>query len=176
MDGLELGSKVRRAYRALLRRRSYHLRIKVIDASTDIDRQELLAPSPGRRLRFVRVKVLQESSDGRHLWELFFGDAGNIITAPNRSIDILAIPDVGSAATRAFLRREGPRVNGMKCSADGGGGPRPPLYTRSSSSTPKRANIFPFQWSISKKLIPSPSGRLGWGKWPVKPIGPFMGT
>ena len=109
MAGLELGSKVRRAYRALLRHRSYHLRIKVIDASTDIDRQELLAPSPGRRLRFVRVKVLQESSDGRHLWELFFGDAGNIITAPNRSIDILAIPDVGSAATRAFLRREGPR-------------------------------------------------------------------
>ena len=109
MAGLELGSKVRRAYRALLRRRSYHLRIKVIDASTGIDRQELLAPSPGRRPRFVRVKVLQESSDGRHLWELFFGDAGNIITAPNRSIDILAIPDVGSAATRAFLRREGPR-------------------------------------------------------------------
>ena len=109
MAGLELGSKVRRAYRALLRRRPYHLRIKIIDASTDIDRQELLAPSPGRRLRFVRVKVLQESSDGRHLWELFFGDAGNIITAPNRSIDILAIPDVGSAATRAYLRREGPR-------------------------------------------------------------------
>ena len=104
-----LRSKVRRAYRALLRRRPYHLRIRVIDSSTDIDRQELLAPSPGRRVRFVRAKVLQETSDGRHLWELFFGDAGNIITAPNRAIDVLAIPDVGSAATRAFLRREGPR-------------------------------------------------------------------
>ena len=108
MAGLELRNKARRAYRAFLRRRSYRLRIKVIDASTDIDRQELLAPSPGRRLRFVRAKVLQESSDGRHLWELFFGDAGNMITAPNRAIDILAIPDVGSAATRTFLRREGP--------------------------------------------------------------------
>ena len=109
MAGLKLRSKVRRAYRALLRRRPFQLRIKVVDASTNIDRQELLAPSPGHRLRFVRAKVLQESSDGRHLWELFFGDAGNIITTPNRAIDILAIPDVGSADTRTFLRREGPR-------------------------------------------------------------------
>ena len=109
MTGLKLRSKVRRAYRALLLRRPYPLKTRVIDASTNIDRQELLAPSPGRRLRFVRTKVLQESSDGRHLWELFFGDAGNIITAPNRAIDILAIPDVGSAATRTFLGQEGPR-------------------------------------------------------------------
>ena len=108
MAALKLRNKVRRAYRALLRRRRYHLRIKVIDASTNIGRQELLAPSLGRRLRFVRLKVLQEASDGRHLWELFFGDAGNIITAPNRAIDVLAIPDVGSAVTRTFLRQEGP--------------------------------------------------------------------
>ncbi len=52
--------------------------------------------------------MLQEASDGRHLWELFFGNAGNMITAPNRAIDVLAIPDVGSAATRPFLRGEGP--------------------------------------------------------------------
>ena len=109
MASLKLRSTIRRAYRSLLRRRTYNLRIKVIDASTSVDRQELLVPSLGRRLRFVRVKVLQESSDGRHLWELFFGDAGNIITAPNRAIDILAIPDVGSAASRTFLRQEGPR-------------------------------------------------------------------
>ena len=109
MAGLELGRKVRRAYRTILVRRSYQLRIKIIDSSTNVDRQELLTPSPGRRLRFVRTKVLQEASDGRHLWELFFGDAGNMITAPNCGIDILAIPDVGSAATRTFLRGEGPR-------------------------------------------------------------------
>jgi hypothetical protein len=68
-----------------------------------------LTPSKGFRVRFIRVKVLQQSSDGRHLWELFFGDAGNMITAPNRSIDVLAVPDVGSAATRIFSRRQGPR-------------------------------------------------------------------
>ena len=109
MPRLEPRRKVRRAYRALVRRRHYHLRIQVVDASTDIDRQTILSPSPGRRLRFIRAKVLQGASDGRHLWELFFGDAGNIITAPNRSIDILAIPDVSSAATRTFPKNQGPR-------------------------------------------------------------------
>jgi len=108
VPSLHIRRKVRRAYRALLRRRQYHLRIKVVDASTDIDRQTILSPSPGRRIRFVRAKVLQDSSDGRHLWELFFGGAGNIITAPNRAIDILAVPDVGSAATRTFRKDQGP--------------------------------------------------------------------
>ena len=109
MARLQLGRRVRRAYRALVRRRRYQLKIKVVDASTDTSRQTILSPSPGRRLRFTRVKVLQEVSDGRHLWELFFGEAGNIITAPNRGIDILPIPDSGSAATRVFRRNEGPR-------------------------------------------------------------------
>lgn len=103
--------KVRSAYRALLRLRPYQLRIVVLDASTSTDRQTILSPSPGFRLRFIRTKVLQESSDGRHLWELFFGDAGNMITAPNRSIDVLAVPDSGSAATRTFVRNQGPKGN-----------------------------------------------------------------
>ena len=109
MPNLGLSRAVRRAYRVLLRRRTYQLLIRVVDASSDIDRQTILSPSAGKRLRFIRVKVLQESSDGRHLWELFFGEAGNMITAPNRSIDVLAIPDSGSAATRIFLRDQGPK-------------------------------------------------------------------
>ena len=83
MPKFDIRRKVRRAYKALLRRYPYHLRIKVLDASTDTDRQTILSPSAGFRIRFIRVKVLQDSSDGRHLWELFFGDAGNIITAPS---------------------------------------------------------------------------------------------
>ena len=99
----------RRVYRAVVRRRPYQLRVRIVDGSTNTSRQTLLAPSKGFRVRFIRVKVLQESSDGRHLWELFFGDAGNMITAPNRSIDVLAVPDAGSAATRTFSRNQGPR-------------------------------------------------------------------
>ena len=80
-----------------------------MDGSTDTDRQTILVPAPGRRLRFLRAKLLQENSDGRHLWEVFFGEAGNIITAPNRSIDVLAVLDLGSTATRTFLKDQGPR-------------------------------------------------------------------
>ena len=109
MSALHLGRRVRRIYLAAVRRRPSQLKIKVINASTNNSRQELLVPSPGHRIRFIRTKVLQESSDGRHLWELFFGDAGNIITAPNRAIDVLAVPDLGNDATRTFLREEGPR-------------------------------------------------------------------
>ena len=100
---------LRSIYRALLRRRAYELKITVLDSSTDIDRQTILTPNPGRRIRFIRTKVLQDAADDRHLWELFFGTAGNIITAPNRGIDILAVPNQASAATRTFLRGEGPR-------------------------------------------------------------------
>ena len=109
MPNLGLSRAVRRAYRVLLRRRTYQLLIRVVDASSDIDRQTILSPSAGKRLRFIRAKVLQESSDGRHLWELFFGHAGNMITSPNRAIDVLAVPDSGSAATRIFLRDQGPK-------------------------------------------------------------------
>ena len=107
--------KVKRAYRPRVRRRRYQLQIRAVDSSTDISRQTILSPSPGRRIRFIRTRVLQDASDGRHPWELFFGDAGNIITAPNRSIDILAIPDLGSDASRTFRRGEGPVGKGTRC-------------------------------------------------------------
>ncbi len=100
---------IRRIYRALVRARPYKLLVRVVEASNDTGRQQLLAPRAGRRIRFVRAKVIQESSDGRRLWELFFGDAGNIITAPNRAIDILAVPDMGHASSRIFSRQQGPR-------------------------------------------------------------------
>ena len=109
MPNLTRRGQVRRAYRARVRRRRYQLQIRVVNSSTDIDRQTILSPSPGRRVRFIRARVLQDAADGRHLWELFFGDAGNMITAPNRAIDVLAIPDLGSDASRTFLRGEGPR-------------------------------------------------------------------
>ena len=108
MPSLDISGTVRRVYRVRLRRRRFHLRIKIVDAATDIDRQTILSPSAGRRIRFIRTKLLQVSSDGRHLWELFFGEAGNMITAPNRAIDVLAVPDLGSAATRTFKNYEGP--------------------------------------------------------------------
>ena len=50
MSGLELRSKVRRAYRSLLRRRPYHLKIRVIDASTDYRPSGAAGPIAGASL------------------------------------------------------------------------------------------------------------------------------
>ncbi len=99
----------RRRYRPRLRPRPYRLSVRVVDSSTDIDQQTILTPRPGRRIRFIRTKLLQDASEGRLLWELYFGDAPNIITGPNKAIDILAVPDSGATATRTFVKNQGPR-------------------------------------------------------------------
>ncbi len=99
----------RRRYRTRLRRRPFKLLISAVDSSTNISRQTILTPRPGRRIRFIRTKVLQDASEGRFTWELYFGDGPNIIYNANRAIDILAVPDSGATATRSFLRRQGPR-------------------------------------------------------------------
>jgi hypothetical protein len=91
------------------RRRPYRLLTAEVDSNTTLDRQAILTPSKGHRIRLVRVRVTQDTADGRHLWELYFGTAGNIITDPAKGIDILAIKNLGSDATRTYLRNEGPR-------------------------------------------------------------------
>ncbi len=92
-----------------VRRRPYVLKVEHVDSNTSTGRQTILTPAKGYRARLVRVKVQQDTSDGRHLWELYFGTAGNIITDQKKGIDILAIPDQGSDTTRTFLKHEGPR-------------------------------------------------------------------
>ena len=93
------------------RRRPYLLKTREEQSSTDTNRQTVLSPTNGYHLRIVRVKVKQDTADGRHLWELYFGTAGNIITDQKKGIDILAVPDKGSASTRTYLNREGPLGN-----------------------------------------------------------------
>ena len=99
----------RRSYRPRVRPRPFHLLVRVVDSSTDIDKQTILTPRPGRRIRFIRTKVLQDAPEGRFLWELYFGDAPNMITGPNKGIDILAVPNSGATSTRTFLKNQGPR-------------------------------------------------------------------
>jgi hypothetical protein len=90
-------------------RRPYQLRTSQATSNITLDRQTILTPRKGYRLRLARVKVHQDVADGRHLWELYFGTAGNIITDPKKGIDILAVKNLGSASTRTYLRNEGPR-------------------------------------------------------------------
>ena len=99
----------RRRYRTRVKQRPFRLLVRVVDSSTNLSQQTILTPRPGRRIRLIRTKVLQDASDGRHLWELYFGDAPNIITGIRRGIDILTVPDSGAGATRVYRISQGPR-------------------------------------------------------------------
>ena len=99
----------RSPHRAPLRRRPYVLRTAEATATRSRRRQTILTPSKGYRIRLIRVKVVQPEPDGRHSFELFFGTAGSLATAPWRAVDILAVPDKGTASTRAYHREQGPR-------------------------------------------------------------------
>ena len=92
-----------------VRRRAYVLKVRDISSSTVTDRQTVLAPSKGYRIRLVRVRVLQEKPDGRHLWELYFGEGRTLISDLKKGIDILSVPNNGSDSTRTYLRGEGPQ-------------------------------------------------------------------
>jgi len=91
------------------RRRPYRLKTAEVASNTTIDRQTIWTPKKGYRTRLVRVRVVQDITDGRHTWELYFGTAANIITDQKKGIDILAVKNLGSATTRTYLRNEGPR-------------------------------------------------------------------
>ena len=99
----------RSRYRTKVKQRPFRLLVRVVDSSTNTSQQTILTPKPARRIRLIRTKVLQDTADGRHLWELYFGDAPNMITGINKGIDILAVPDSGAGATRVFQKSQGPR-------------------------------------------------------------------
>ncbi len=99
----------RRRYRTRVKRRPFKLLVHVVDSSTNIGQQTILTPRSGRRIRFIRTKILQETSEGRFLWELYFGNGPNMITYQNKGIDILAVPDSSSTSTRVFRKERGPR-------------------------------------------------------------------
>ena len=95
--------------KAPLRRRPFALKTADVTPPSRRGRHTILTPAKGYRIRLVRVKVVQPEADGRHLCEIYFGTAGSLITDPSRAVDILAVPDKGTASTRAFLRDQGPR-------------------------------------------------------------------
>ena len=91
------------------RRRPYTVLLNAHDSNTSNTRDTIATPTNGKRLRVVRVRAIQESIDGRHLYELYFGTGANITTNPSKAVGILDIPDLGEDETRTFLRTEGPR-------------------------------------------------------------------
>ena len=96
-------------HNAPLRQRPYKLLVKEVVGPTDTSRTTALSPTPGYRIRLVRLRMLQAGGEGRFLVEVYFGAAPNLITDPTQGIDILAVPNIGSDSTRTFRRGEGPR-------------------------------------------------------------------
>ena len=93
-----------------VRRRPYVALVNAYDSNTSNTRETLVTPSKGTRVRLLRVRVIQEQADGRHLWELYFGTGADITTNPEKAVDILDVPNLGEVSTRTFLRDEGPRA------------------------------------------------------------------
>ena len=99
----------RPSHRPPLRRRPFVLRTAEVTPTRRRNRQTILTPTKGYRIRLVRLKVVQPTADGRHLCEFYFGTGGSLITDSSRAVDILAVPDEGSVSTPAYPREQGPR-------------------------------------------------------------------
>ncbi|MCI0877732.1 MAG: hypothetical protein J4N78_02510 [Chloroflexi bacterium] len=92
-----------------VRRRSYVALVNAHDSNTSNTRETLVTPSKGKRIRLLRVRVIQEQADGRRLWELYYGTGADITTDASKAVDILDVPNLGEVSTRTFLRDQGPR-------------------------------------------------------------------
>ena len=100
--------RARAAHTASVRRRPYVALVNAHDSNTSNTRETLVTPAKGKRIRLLRTRVIQEQADGRHLWEHYFGTGADITVNLEKAIDILDIPNQSEAATRTFLREEGP--------------------------------------------------------------------
>ena len=99
----------RRNRRVQPRPRVYEPLLRAYDSNTSNARETLVTPSKGKRLRILRVRVIQETADGRRLYEVYFGDGATMAAEPDKAVDTLDVPELGEDSTRVFPRDEGPR-------------------------------------------------------------------
>ncbi len=91
------------------RPRRFAPKLRAHDSNTSTTRGTILTPTKGKRLRIIRIRGIQESTDGRHIYELYFGTGTNITSSPTKAIGTLDIADLSDDATRTYERGEGPR-------------------------------------------------------------------
>ena len=99
----------RRNRRVQPRRRVYEPLLQAYDSNTSNVRETLVTPSKGKRLRILRVRVIQETADGRRLYEVYFGTGASMAAEPDKAVDTLDVRELGEDSTRVFPRDEGPR-------------------------------------------------------------------
>lgn len=98
----------RRNIRIHPRPRVYVIKLNAHDSNASNTREAIATPSKGKRIRVIRVRVIQETTDGRELYEVYFGTGTNITTNPGKAVAVLDIPDLDEDETRTFLKDEGP--------------------------------------------------------------------
>ncbi len=91
------------------RPRRYITLVNSHDSNTSTTREAIATPKKGTRIRVVRVRVIQETADGRQLYELYFGTGATITTNPTKAVDILEVNNLGADNTRTWNRDSGPR-------------------------------------------------------------------
>ena len=91
------------------RPRRFAPKLRAHDSNTNTNRNTVLTPTKGKRIRIIRVRGIQEQADGRHLYELYFGTGANITINPEKAVDTLDILDLNDDETRTYERGEGPR-------------------------------------------------------------------
>ena len=99
----------RRTHTVASRQRPYTVLLNAHDSNTSNLRDTIATPAKGKRIRLLRVRAIQESTDGRRLYELYFGTGTNITTNADKAVDILDIADLSEDAARTYLKEEGPR-------------------------------------------------------------------
>ena len=91
------------------RRRPYQVLFNAHDTNTANFRETIATPAKGKRIRLITVKAIQQYSEGRELYEVYFGTGTTINTNPDRAVDTLEIPDSGSTSTQVYGLDQGPR-------------------------------------------------------------------
>ncbi len=82
----------RSARRVTLRSRAYVVLLNAHDSNTSNTREDIAVPNKGKRVRILRVRVIQERADGRHLYEVYFGAGETISSNPDKAVDVLDVP------------------------------------------------------------------------------------
>ena len=98
-----------RSRRTHARRRPYDVLFNAHDTNTSNLRETIARPAKGKRIRVLRVRAVQETTEGRFLYEVYFGTGATIDADPAKAVDTLDIPEAGEASTRIYPRDEGPR-------------------------------------------------------------------
>lgn len=76
--------------------------------NVDNNRETLVTPRKGYRLRLVRLQVIQTGADGRRTADVYFGTGTGLFTAPAKAVDLVVILNQSTASTRSWERGTGP--------------------------------------------------------------------